>query len=77
MYRAMRFVQKGVADEHAYNMFLSFEEICCRIGLWDQSVGWLPLNMAFKRLTKGMYPSVHHKRVYGGAQRFVRSSGTP
>lgn len=50
-YRAYRNITLGVANEHAYNMFLSFEEICCRLGLWDNSVGWLECNKAFRRLT--------------------------
>lgn len=51
VYRAYKNVFQGIADEHAYNMFLSFEEICCRIGLWENSVGWLECNKAFHRLT--------------------------
>ncbi len=53
-YRASKYVVKGIADEHAYNMFLSFEEICCRMGLWDNSVGWQRCNSAFHRLTREM-----------------------
>lgn len=53
-YRASEHVEQGVANEHAYNMFLSFEEICCRLGLWDNSIGWLKCQTAYHRLTQGM-----------------------
>jgi hypothetical protein len=53
-YRAYYYVRQGIADEHAYNMFMSFEEICCRVGLWENSVGWMPLVAAFSRLTVEM-----------------------
>lgn len=54
MYRASKHVRQGVADVHAYNLFLSFEEICCRLGLWAESVGWAKCEDAYHRLTKGM-----------------------
>ena len=61
-YRASRHVVPGIADEHAYNMFLSFEEICCRMGLWDNSMGWINLAQAFNRLTEKMPKSGRLRR---------------
>ena len=50
-YRASKYVRQGVVDEHVYNLFMDFEEICCRLGLWDESVGWFALASAFHRIT--------------------------
>lgn len=55
-YRSTRHVQMGVANEHAYNMFLSFMEQCNRLGLWARphSLDWWKIQTAFHRLTNGM-----------------------
>jgi len=54
MYRAYKYVKQGIANTHAYNLFLSFEEICHRLGLWPHSIGWWSCSTGFKRLTKNM-----------------------
>ena len=69
-YRASRHVRLGVPDEHAYNLFLSFEEICCRLGLWAESVGWKKIQNAHFRLTKDMRNG-NAKRKHE-AQKFVQ-----
>jgi len=53
-YRASRHVRLGVPDEHSYSLFLSFENICNRLGLWESSVHWSKVQGAFHRLTQDM-----------------------
>ena len=50
-YRASLHVRDGVIDVHALNLFLSFEEICSRLGLWAESVGWQKGEKSFYRIT--------------------------
>lgn len=53
-YRASDHVVLGVPNEHSYNMFLSFENICSRLGLWETSISWKKSQVAFHRLTQNM-----------------------
>ncbi len=49
-YRASDHVTLGKADQHAYNMFVSFFEQINRLGLCKQPY-WIYIADAFERLT--------------------------
>lgn len=53
-YQAGKYVRQGVADEHAYNLFLSFTSKCTRLKLWEKHMPWIEVLAAFDRLTVGM-----------------------
>ncbi len=52
-YYASRHVRRGIADEHAYNLFLSFMSKCTRLKLWQEHLSWIKTEAAFHRLTLG------------------------
>jgi hypothetical protein len=53
-YRAGKHVVLGVANEHAYNMFLSIWQMHIRLGLWDTAIPEQRLYEAWQRMVRPM-----------------------
>jgi hypothetical protein len=66
-YKASLHVRDGIMDVHALNLFLSFEEICSRLGLWAESVGWQKGEKSFYRITGQTFNKDMQRRYDGQA----------
>lgn len=54
MYRASWFVTARERDEHSYNLYAHFEEMCCRLGLWADRVHWNARLSGYNRIMNEM-----------------------
>lgn len=53
-YRASWFVTERQSDEHPYNLYASFEEMCCRLGLWADRIHWAMRLSGYHRIMNEM-----------------------
>lgn len=72
-YRASKFVRLGVADEHAYNMYLNVMQTLYLLGLWKTILAENRLHVAWHKLVQSM-KWAHLKRKYEVEQSLALSN---